>query len=212
MAKYVTSYAMKGLKRPMFSPDQILVLPRTLRELPDRNRRLPGRDNPPARLTDLCRVSLVPRLTIGSLNMGFRCRYLTVQQTKAGNRFSARCLIEGICLVWWLSCQKFLCAFFPKSSSHRARMIPKRKMNSTGVLVRGGFVDQEPNAANHPDYPFSASSLGGRLIEKGLSLSLPAIAPKIDVGPPNCSGENCIYGRKHVPWIRFAGVPKGTMG
>ena len=35
MAKYVTSYAMKGLKRPMFSPDQILVLPRTLRELPD---------------------------------------------------------------------------------------------------------------------------------------------------------------------------------
>ena len=41
MAKYVTSYAMKGLKRPMFSPDQILVLPKTLRELPDRNPRLP---------------------------------------------------------------------------------------------------------------------------------------------------------------------------
>ena len=35
MAKYVTSYAMKGLKRPMFSPDQILVLPKTLGELPD---------------------------------------------------------------------------------------------------------------------------------------------------------------------------------
>jgi hypothetical protein len=35
MAKYVTSYAMKGLKRPMFSPDQILVLPKTLSELPD---------------------------------------------------------------------------------------------------------------------------------------------------------------------------------
>ena len=42
MAKYVTSYAMKGLKRPMFSPDQILVLPRTLGELPDRNHRSPG--------------------------------------------------------------------------------------------------------------------------------------------------------------------------
>ena len=34
-AGYVTEYGMKGLKRPMFSPDQILVLPRTLRELPD---------------------------------------------------------------------------------------------------------------------------------------------------------------------------------
>ena len=42
MAKYVTSYAMKGLKRPMFSPDQILVLPRTLGELPDLKRRSPG--------------------------------------------------------------------------------------------------------------------------------------------------------------------------
>ena len=42
MAKYVTSYGMKGLKRPMFSPDHILVLPKTLGELPDRNRRSPG--------------------------------------------------------------------------------------------------------------------------------------------------------------------------
>jgi hypothetical protein len=40
-AGYVTEYGMKGLKRPMFSPDQILVLPRTLRELPDRNPHLP---------------------------------------------------------------------------------------------------------------------------------------------------------------------------
>jgi hypothetical protein len=35
MAKYVTSYAMKGLKRPMLSPDNILILPKTLRELLD---------------------------------------------------------------------------------------------------------------------------------------------------------------------------------
>ena len=42
MAKYVTGYGMKGLKRPTFSPDQILVLPRTLGELPDRKRRSPG--------------------------------------------------------------------------------------------------------------------------------------------------------------------------
>jgi hypothetical protein len=35
MAKYVTSYGMKGLKRPIFSLDHILILPKTLRELPD---------------------------------------------------------------------------------------------------------------------------------------------------------------------------------
>ena len=36
-AGYVTGYGMKGLKRPNFCPDNILVLPRTLGELPDRN-------------------------------------------------------------------------------------------------------------------------------------------------------------------------------
>jgi hypothetical protein len=38
-AGYVTEYAMKGLKRPIFSLDNVLVLPRTLGEL---NRRSPG--------------------------------------------------------------------------------------------------------------------------------------------------------------------------
>ena len=42
MAKYVTSYAMKGLKRPMFTLDNVLVLPRTVGELPDLKRQLPG--------------------------------------------------------------------------------------------------------------------------------------------------------------------------
>jgi hypothetical protein len=41
-AGYVTEYGMKGLKRPCFSPDQVLVLPRTLRELTDRKHRSPG--------------------------------------------------------------------------------------------------------------------------------------------------------------------------
>jgi hypothetical protein len=36
MAKYVTGYGMKGLKRPTFSLDNILILPKTLGELPDR--------------------------------------------------------------------------------------------------------------------------------------------------------------------------------
>ena len=44
-AGYVTEYAMKGLKRPMFSMDNILILPKTLRELPDLKYRSPGWDN-----------------------------------------------------------------------------------------------------------------------------------------------------------------------
>jgi hypothetical protein len=36
---YVTGYGMKGLKRPSFSPDQILVLPRTVGELPENHPR-----------------------------------------------------------------------------------------------------------------------------------------------------------------------------
>jgi hypothetical protein len=38
-----------------------------------------------------------------------------------------------------------------------------------GALVSNqnlGFFDQVPNAANHPDHPVTASSLGERLIEK----------------------------------------------
>jgi hypothetical protein len=41
-AGYVTEYAMKGLKRPIFSMDHVLVLPKTLGELPDRKHRSPG--------------------------------------------------------------------------------------------------------------------------------------------------------------------------
>ena len=78
-----------------------------------------------------------------------------------------------------------------------------------------GFFDQVPSAGNHPDYPFKASNLGEQLIKKGLSFkgyseSLPDIGSEIDVDPPNCSGNSCVYGRKHVPWISFANVPNGT--
>ena len=40
-AAYVTDYALKSLKRPTFSEDDILVLPRTLSELPGRQARHP---------------------------------------------------------------------------------------------------------------------------------------------------------------------------
>ena len=39
--EYVTEYALKSLKRPTFSEDDILVLPRTLSELPGRHARHP---------------------------------------------------------------------------------------------------------------------------------------------------------------------------
>ena len=78
-----------------------------------------------------------------------------------------------------------------------------------------GFLDQVPNTANHPDYPFKASNLGEQLIKKGLSFkgyaeSLRAIGSEVDTDPPNCIGNWCVYGRKHVPWISFANVPNGT--
>ena len=38
-AKYTTGYGLKGLKRPTFSEDDILVLPRDLSELPGRHPR-----------------------------------------------------------------------------------------------------------------------------------------------------------------------------
>jgi len=45
-AEYVTEYGMKGLKRWTFSEDDILVLPRTLSELPGRHaRHLSDRSN-----------------------------------------------------------------------------------------------------------------------------------------------------------------------
>jgi hypothetical protein len=78
-----------------------------------------------------------------------------------------------------------------------------------------GFLDQVPSKANHPDYPFKASSLGEQLIKKGLSFkgyseSLPNIGATVDIDPPNCRADQCIYARKHVPWISFANVPNGT--
>jgi phosphatidylinositol-3-phosphatase len=78
-----------------------------------------------------------------------------------------------------------------------------------------GFFDQVPSAANHTDYPFQASNLGAQLIRKGLTFkgyaeSLPAIGSEVEFEPPNCRGAECVYARKHVPWISFANVPNGT--
>jgi phosphatidylinositol-3-phosphatase len=77
-----------------------------------------------------------------------------------------------------------------------------------------GFTDQVPSAANTREYPFTASSLGEQLINKGLlfkgyAQELPAIGSDVEFAPANCT-NNRVYGRKHVPWISFASVPNGT--
>src|SRR5262245_47930601 len=78
-----------------------------------------------------------------------------------------------------------------------------------------GFFDRVPTRENNPNYPFQAGNLGSELIRKGLSFkgyaeSLPAIGSEVEVDPPNCRGNACVYARKHVPWISFANVPNGT--
>jgi hypothetical protein len=72
-----------------------------------------------------------------------------------------------------------------------------------------GFRDAVPSAT------FTASSLGEQLIKKGLSFkgyaeSLPAIGATNELDPRNCRRDDCVYARKHVPWISFANVPNGT--
>jgi phosphatidylinositol-3-phosphatase len=78
-----------------------------------------------------------------------------------------------------------------------------------------GFFDRVPSRTLRPDYPFQTSNLGGQLIRKGLTFkgyaeSLPGIGSEVELDPPDCHGNGCIYGRKHVPWISFADVPNGT--
>ena len=70
-----------------------------------------------------------------------------------------------------------------------------------------GFNDRVPAAK------FTGSNLGAALIAtgksfKGYAQSLPAIGSEIDSFPPGCG--RCVYGRKHVPWISFADMPKGA--
>ncbi len=71
-----------------------------------------------------------------------------------------------------------------------------------------GFNDDVPAGQ------FNAPNLGAALIAKGLSFagfaeSLPAIGSQDAGAPPGC-GRDCVYARKHVPWISFANLPNGA--
>ncbi|HEV3304458.1 MAG TPA: alkaline phosphatase family protein [Planctomycetaceae bacterium] len=75
-----------------------------------------------------------------------------------------------------------------------------------------GFTDVIPTKANNPAYPFQASNLGAQLFAhhrdfKGYSETLPAIGSCIEFVDDGCEH---IYGRKHVPWVSFGNLPKGT--
>jgi phosphatidylinositol-3-phosphatase len=68
-----------------------------------------------------------------------------------------------------------------------------------------GFHDEVPTRK------FDAANLGAQLIANGLtfrgySQSLPEDGSEVEKAPPGCLWE-CLYGRKHVPWISFATVP-----
>jgi phosphatidylinositol-3-phosphatase len=78
----------------------------------------------------------------------------------------------------------------------------------SGDNQKVGFEDQVPKGK------INASSLGEQLIRKQLSFkgyaeALPAIGSEIDVSPASCAHQ-CVYARKHVPWISFRNVPSGT--
>jgi hypothetical protein len=71
----------------------------------------------------------------------------------------------------------------------------------SGSNQKVGFKDKIPNIK------FVASNLGVQLINKQLSFkgyseNLPGIGSEIDLAPP--------YARKHVPWVSFDNLPKGT--
>jgi hypothetical protein len=94
-------------------------------------------------------------------------------------------------------------------------------MNSTAgralwSAIRTSAFSVECRMAPIIPIAWSRRGAGEHLIEeasrfKGYSESLPAIGSKIDVDPRIAAG-NCVYGRKHVPWISFASIPNGANG
>jgi acid phosphatase len=72
-----------------------------------------------------------------------------------------------------------------------------------------GFHDELPATMLH------ASNLGQRLIEsgrsfKGYSEDLPAVGSQVAGAPAGCLGAQCLYARKHAPWVSFENLPQGT--
>jgi hypothetical protein len=81
-----------------------------------------------------------------------------------------------------------------------------------------GFTDQVPSKDNNPNYPFTTANLGeqlnnAKLSFKGYAEGLPFIGFTGDTAcchTDKKGNEQCLYARKHVPWISFANVPKSS--
>jgi hypothetical protein len=72
-----------------------------------------------------------------------------------------------------------------------------------------GFHDELPATMLH------ASNLGQRLIDGGRSFKaysedLPAIGTRVAGAPAGCLGAQCVYARKHAPWVSFDNLPQGS--
>jgi hypothetical protein len=93
----------------------------------------------------------------------------------------------------------------------------------SGSNQKVGFDDAIPDSekgaypySKNEAYPFTASSLGEQLLRKpplgfnGYAENLPTIGSTDPFGPANCTGDACVYARKHVPWISFKNIPNGA--
>jgi acid phosphatase len=86
----------------------------------------------------------------------------------------------------------------------------------SGSNQKVGFDDAIPDSKKDA-YPFTASSLGEQLLLRkpklgfnGYAESLPTIGFTDPLDPAGCTGDACVYARKHVPWISFKEIPNGT--
>ena len=110
-----------------------------------------------------------------------------------------------------------------------------KKLATEGASIGHMFGEEHPSQGNYfwlfsgsnqnvgssdqvPRVAITASSLGEQLNKKGGNFSfngysedLPFPDPTIDFVPQDCNGgPNCVYGRKHVPWISFASIPTSS--
>jgi acid phosphatase len=72
-----------------------------------------------------------------------------------------------------------------------------------------GFRDELPATR------LRASNLGQGLIDGGRSFKaysedLPAIGSRMAGAPAGCLGAQCLYARKHAPWVSFDNLPQGS--
>src|SRR5215467_12668393 len=162
-----------------------------------------------------CRARLAPRGRLAGRRGPRHCRCMTTsslwsRRTRILNKSSGSSLTRRISENWRQR------APYSSACSPRSTIVKATISGCSQAAIRtSAFAIRSRARSTTPDYPFKASSLGEQLIAKGLSFkgyseSLPGIGSTVEFDPPNCRADQCIYARKHVPWISFANVPNGT--